>query len=225
MFLVRVVLEEEGSADSVSRDEVRGKFRGTTVGVLVIHALFRVGRIHDGVGVVRIHIDIVAVLIVEGAEFNGAGFADAGIGVQVVAGEIPIGPLPEAAESGGRVGTLIERHALVALLIRVAQDVFVLALGRPADAAAEFFVAVAGVVQMIGHDDVRKGGVLVDLEIAGKRDVVDLRPIETALEEKVMPTGAEVQGGEQSIAGAGSDERFAFEQFGGLASDKIDGAA
>src|SRR5215472_4806182 len=92
---------------------------------------------------------------------------------------------PEEAIRGSRARTLIKRDALLPLQVNVAEDVLVLPARRPTYSARESLVARPRIVQVAGHDDVRKVPVLDDREVARKWNEIVLEPIERSLEEEL----------------------------------------
>ena len=99
------------------------------------------------------------------------------------------GQVQKLRKAAAGVGSLIERNALLALQVDVAEHVFVAAFRGPADAARESFVACdqewfrSSVITMSGS-----ARVLVHREIAGERNVILLQPIDRALDEQMPPT-------------------------------------
>ena len=115
LLFVRVVLEKERRADRVSRKRAGGKLHGAAVVVFVIGAMFGVSRIHDGVRVVRIHVDGILELVEEPAKSDGARVAQLGIRMEVIVEHVPVRPGPKVAKRRRRVRPLVEGDALLSL--------------------------------------------------------------------------------------------------------------
>src|ERR1022692_4422401 len=107
--------------------------------------------VHARVRRVVVHLQAIAVLVVESPEPDRTRFAQRSLRIEIVVGLDPVGPFPELGirtrvidRSARRAGTAagIGRVAISPFLVGVAEYVFVGSPWRPANPSAETLVAL-----------------------------------------------------------------------------------
>ncbi len=219
---VAVAAVVERGLQGVGRAQVDAALDAAAPGLVVIIAA---ERLLAGLqGLLRVVVREQAVLegVVEGLGLQIAGRADLGVGQEIDAVDVPVGPVPVALRGQGVVDVI--GRALGAFLVGVADRVFVGGVRGPAGLDVDppivgfRMVAIAAVLNGGGGEVFGQGG-LAAVHLGG-------RDLQVAIVlAHAQHTGGQVAVGSEALVEAGADAGLQLERLGRLAGHQVDGAA